>query len=112
LSVCRAFYLHCRALFGLSVAERPSRSRLTWEPSVARYFMHLRDSIDELLDPEGIEMPADAIAGAALMAARDVIAGDVRSGRIDLHFRIDVHDEAGEVVHTLPFADAVEVLPK
>ena len=74
-----------------------------------RYFMHLRDSIDEVLDPEGVEMPAEAIVGAALVAARDCMAADVRAGRLDLNYRIDVHAEDGEVVHTLLFQDALEI---
>jgi len=74
-----------------------------------RYFMHLRDGTDVVLDPEGVEMPAEAVVGAALFAARDCIAGDVRDGKIDLHCRIDVHDERGKLVHSLPFADAVEL---
>ena len=76
-----------------------------------RYFMHLRDSTDEVLDPEGIEMPPEAVPGAALMAARDCIAGDVKIGRLDLRYRIDVHAEDGAIVHTLSFADAVEIVP-
>lgn len=44
------------------------------------------------------------------MAARDCIAGDVRTGRVDLRYRIDVHDDAGEIVHALPFASAVEIV--
>jgi len=72
--------------------------------------MHLRDSIDEILDPEGIEMPTEAVAGAALVAARDCIAGDVKSGKIDLHYRIDVHDESGKLVHSQPFVEAIEVV--
>lgn len=76
-----------------------------------RYFMHLRDSIDEVLDPEGTILPTEAIVGAALLAARDCIAEDVKGGRIDLHYRIDVHAESGEIVHTLPFADAIEIAP-
>ena len=76
-----------------------------------RYFLHLRDSSDEILDPEGIELPSEAIAGAALMAARDCMAGDVIAGQLDLRYRIDVHDEAGELVHSLPFPDAVQIVP-
>jgi hypothetical protein len=72
--------------------------------------MHLRDSIDEVLDPEGVEMPAEAIVGAALVAARDCMAADVRTGRLDLNYRIDVHAEDGEVVHTLLFQDALEIV--
>jgi hypothetical protein len=62
-----------------------------------RYFMHLRDGTDEILDPEGVLLSADAVAPAALAAARDCIAGDVR------------HDESDAVVHSLHFIDAVSI---
>jgi hypothetical protein len=73
------------------------------------YFMHLRDSSDEVLDPDGVVLAEEAIAGAALLAARDCIAHDIRSGRLELGYRIDVHNEEGEIVHTLQFADAVAI---
>jgi hypothetical protein len=96
---------------GLSVAERRNlRSRHEEEPNVPRYFMHLIDSTEVLLDPEGLEMPAEAVKRAALTAARDCMCGDVRNGELDLRYRIDVHDESGDVVHRLPFSDAVDVL--
>ena len=76
-----------------------------------RYFFHLRDGVDHVIDPEGLEMPEDAIKGAALMHARDCMAGDVKQGRLDLHCHIDVHAEDGELLHTLPFADALEIIP-
>ena len=75
-----------------------------------RYFMHLVDSIDVTLDPEGVEMPAEAIVGAALLQARDCMAHDVKSGQLDFHYRIDVHDENGELVHSLPFRDALVIV--
>jgi len=74
-----------------------------------RYFMHLIDSTDILLDPEGMEMLAEAIPAKALFAARDCMAGDVKDGRLDLHYRIEVRDEGGQVVHCLEFADALEI---
>jgi hypothetical protein len=76
-----------------------------------KYFLHLRDSTDEVLDPEGIELPTEAVPGAALIAARDCMAGDVKDGQLDLRYRIDVHDDSGELVHSLPFPDAVEIVP-
>ena len=74
-----------------------------------RYFLHLRDGSDELLDPEGLILPEEAVEGAALLAARDCMAADVRQGLLDLKYRIDVHAENGEIVLTLPFADALEI---
>jgi hypothetical protein len=76
-----------------------------------RFFMHLRGSLDEVLDPDGVLMPEDAVAGAALLAARDCMAHDIRSVRLELRYRIDVENEAGEVVHTVHFADAVTIVP-
>ena len=78
---------------------------------MTRHFLHLKDSTDEVLDPDGVEMPAEAVLDAALKSARDCIAGDVKNGRIDLHYRIEVVSESGELVHTLPFSEAVEVIP-
>lgn len=75
-----------------------------------RYFMHLVDGDDVTLDPDGITISMDMIAPVALRSARDCIAGDVHLGRVDLRYRIDVQDESGEVVHSLPFADAVELI--
>lgn len=77
-----------------------------------RYFLHLRTGADEVIDMEGIEMPAEAVAGVVLLQARDCMAGDVRSGRLDLHARIDVHDEGGRLVHSLSFADALDLIPR
>ena len=72
--------------------------------------MHLVDSVNVLLDPDGVELPSDGIQQKALASARNCIAGDVREGRVDLRYRIDVHDESDQVIHSLPFADAVEIL--
>ena len=78
---------------------------------MARYFMHLRDGTDELLDPEGCDYPTlEALRRATLFTARDLIAGDVRDGRLDLRFRIDVHDEAGTIVYSIPFKHALNII--
>jgi len=80
---------------------------------MARYFMHLRDSIDELLDPEGREFASmEALREAVLFSARDVIAGDIRNGVIDYRYRIDAEDEHGTIVYTLPFKHAFNIIPE
>jgi hypothetical protein len=76
-----------------------------------RFFMHLRDGTDEVLDPDGIVMPMDAVPGAALFMARDTMSHDVKNGRVELKCRIDVHNEEGEIVHSVPFTHAVEIVP-
>lgn len=74
------------------------------------YFFHLVDSTDVVLDPDGVEMAAEAVVDAALFQARDCMAADVKEGRLDLHYRIDVHDDAGALVHSLTFEDALEIV--
>jgi hypothetical protein len=74
--------------------------------------MHLRDGTEQILDPEGLEFASvDAVRKATLIAARDLMTGDVRAGVIDFRFRIDVEDEAGAVVYTLPFKHALSIIP-
>lgn len=75
-----------------------------------RYYMHLVDGEDRTLDPDGVEMPAEAIAGVALDQARDCMAGDVKNGRLDFGYRIDVHDESSKLVHSLPFKQALQII--
>ena len=73
-------------------------------------YMHLIDGTDVTFDPDGFEMPVEDIAAKALLQARDCMAGDVKDGRLYLGYRIEVQDEAGEVVHRLNFSDAVEIV--
>jgi hypothetical protein len=76
---------------------------------MARYFLHLRDGTEQILDPDGVDIPTQEVAATALMSARDCIAGDVHRGELDLRYRIDVHDEDGKLVHSQPFATAIAV---
>jgi hypothetical protein len=77
---------------------------------VHTYYFHLRDGTDVLLDPDGRLLPSlAAVAGAALLEARAIISAEAKGGKISLDQSIDVEDEAGEVVHTITFADAVQI---
>lgn len=74
-------------------------------------YFHLRDGHDLLLDPEGREIDGrEAIATAALAEARAIIGDDATAGRINLDQRIDVEDEQQNVVHSLRFIDAIEIV--
>lgn len=81
---------------------------------MTRYYLHLRDHIDEILDPEGLELlDLSAVRKAVLEGARDVIANEIKSeGVMDLRYRIDAENEAGQIVHSLPFKEAVSVIPE
>ncbi|RYG99978.1 MAG: hypothetical protein EON58_01875 [Alphaproteobacteria bacterium] len=80
---------------------------------MARYYLHLRDHIEETLDPEGVELPdLNAVKQAVLENVRDVLAGELRStGVLDLRYRVDAETGDGEVVHSLTFKDAFSVIP-
>ena len=78
-----------------------------------RYFMHLRNSTDELLDPEGVDLvDLESVRKNVMAAARDIMAGDLRNGVVDLRYRIDAEDEVGEVVYTLAFRHAFSTIPE
>lgn len=77
---------------------------------MARYFFHLRDGADEVLDQEGVMLAWDALPGAALLAARDCMSSDVKAGKLDLRYRVDVQDGCGNLVHSVAFTDALEVV--
>lgn len=79
---------------------------------MARYYLHLRDGTDQILDAEGQEFPAiAAVRKAVLAGARDVMGNDIKSGGVmDLRYWIDVENEAGEVVYSLPFEHAVTII--
>jgi hypothetical protein len=80
---------------------------------LTRYFMHLRDSIDECLDPEGKEFDdMESLRKAVIFTVRDLMAGDIREGIIDFRFRIDAEDESGEIVYSLPFKHALSIVPE
>jgi hypothetical protein len=80
---------------------------------MTKYFMHLRDGTEELLDPEGIEFETlDAMRKAVLVTVRDLMAGDMQEGVLDLRFRIDAEDVNGKIVYTLPFKHGVNIIPE
>ena len=80
---------------------------------MTRYFMHLRNGTDQILDTEGLEYSTiDSVRKAVLVTARDLMTGDIRGGVIDLRYRIDVEDEAGAIIYTLPFKRAVNIIPE
>ena len=76
---------------------------------VARYFFHLKDGADTLIDPEGRELADDQVEAAALGEARAMIAADALSGTINLDQTIEIRNAAGEVIHRRPFEDAVAI---
>jgi hypothetical protein len=74
-----------------------------------RFFFHIHDEA-VFVDEEGIELAdAQAARDAALAGARALMCDQVKVSRLSLHHRIDVVDEAGAQVLSLPFGEAVEI---
>lgn len=77
---------------------------------MSRYYLQLRNHASEMLDPDGTEcFDTGSLRNVVLVNARDIIAGDVKNGVLDLSFRIDAEDASGVLVHSLPFADAIVI---
>jgi hypothetical protein len=77
---------------------------------MARYFFHLCDGHDLLIDAEGRDIAdASLIPGIALKEARAIIIDEVTRGSLKLGQHIEVLDGDGAMVHRLEFRDAVTV---
>jgi uncharacterized protein DUF6894 len=77
---------------------------------MARYFFHLRDG-DTLFtdDDEGEELrDLDAVRSYAIESARELLSQAVLNGRAaSLHQQIEVADETGRTVLTMPVGHAM-----
>jgi hypothetical protein len=75
---------------------------------MARFFFNLREGPIVTPDNEGRELPGRQAAYAvAVMSARDIMCGEVLHGRVNLGSIIEVFDEKGEEVLSVPFSEAV-----
>ena len=74
-----------------------------------RFFFNLRDEIS-VEDSEGKELP-DALEARemAVACARGMMSEDIKDGRLMLKDEIDIVDERGDKVLTLPFREAIEI---
>ncbi|MES2988107.1 MAG: hypothetical protein V4808_09400 [Pseudomonadota bacterium] len=72
------------------------------------YFFHLDHGAREIPDTEGSECadPAAALV-RAIEIIREMVALDLREGRIDLDWRLRIMDQAGMRLATVPFADVL-----
>ena len=74
-----------------------------------RFYLHLYDD-HVVKDEEGIFLAdADEARREAVRNARSIIAEQAENGRINLKHWIDIVDENGEPVLTVPFSSAVSV---
>jgi hypothetical protein len=76
---------------------------------VPRFFFHIHDDVVSH-DDEGLELPdADAAREQAMRGIRAMICDQVMEGRLALHHRVEVEDEAGAKVAAFDFADALRL---
>lgn len=76
------------------------------------FYFHLRERNDVTIDAEGVQLPDIAAAQRhAAAEARGMLAVELcDGGAIDLRRWLEVSDEAGAVVHILPFDTAIEIM--
>lgn len=75
-----------------------------------RYFFHLHECGTLISDDEGRMLPGlDAVRREAIAAARDVMANEVRAGRLCVGCCIEVKNAASQVVLKVPFRDALSI---
>lgn len=75
-----------------------------------RYRFNVDNGTGFVADEEGRELAdLDAARAEGLKGVRSILAEDVLDGRLDLEGRLDVVGEAGEILLTISFADAVKV---
>lgn len=74
-----------------------------------RFFFHIRDG-ESVEDPDGMFLPDARTARLeAIRSARDIMAEDVRRGRLSLSSSIEVTDENGEPILAVPFREVVDI---
>jgi hypothetical protein len=75
-----------------------------------RFHLHLYDRAGVSSDEEGLELAdLDSARARAIDGIRSIASQEVRGGRLDLEGRIEIADEAGTVLGTVRFPEAVEV---
>lgn len=73
------------------------------------YYFHVRGGASDSEGEEGLEYPNDDAAKDAVIAgARSLIAADVLDGILNLSSRIDVMNEHGAMLFSVPFSAAVK----
>lgn len=79
---------------------------------MAHYYLNLINGHGYTPDREGEDFPdLDAAVERAKEGIRSILSDEIRSaGLINLQGRIDIADQEGSVITTLPFRDAVELM--
>jgi uncharacterized protein DUF6894 len=78
---------------------------------MTRYYLNLINGIGFVADPEGEEFVDLAAARErAAASVRSILSDELKSaGLVNLNGRIEVADQHGSIVLTVPFREAVEL---
>lgn len=75
-----------------------------------RFYLHLSLGDAVIEDEEGCELPDPAHARRrAIEGLRDVVAGELRRGNIDLSSFIEIEDQNHALLMTVPLSEAVRI---
>lgn len=75
-----------------------------------RFYFHIVDGATVIEDPDGSDLPdLESALAEALQSARHLLADKVRAGDIVDGQRFEIRDEAGALLATLPFRDAIRL---
>ncbi|WP_410483114.1 DUF6894 family protein [Sphingobium sp. RSMS] len=75
---------------------------------MAHYYLHLHENGSVLEDPDGRDFVSlDAAINLAVLSARDVMAGDLLTGKLCLSHSISIVNIAHTEVARVKFRDAV-----
>jgi hypothetical protein len=75
-----------------------------------RFHLHIHDRGGVSFDEEGLELADLRAARAyAVDGIRSLAGEEVRFGQLSLDIRVEIADEAGRILETVRFADAIEV---
>jgi len=78
---------------------------------VPRFYLHVCDGKVFAEDDEGMEFhDAEAARRQAIVGLRDVMASELKDGQINMAAFVEIEDENHQLIMTVPFLDAVEVL--
>jgi hypothetical protein len=75
-----------------------------------RYFFHIRSPEEFIRDEEGIELAdLDRVRWEAVEGAKGLLKQAIDQDRTLDHQEFEVADEAGRIVLTYPFRDAIKI---
>jgi hypothetical protein len=76
-----------------------------------RYHLHLHDAHVDASDQEGHYLPSlEAARAKALDGIRELLGHEAMTGKLDFRGQIDVADEGGQVLETIYFKEAFEII--